>query len=149
MALERILVATDLEPKSDAAIRYALFLADRLGSEVVATHVVQSRDLHLEEGVHRPDRVGDLATTRAHEQLDAQIARISAGAHDITTDVRFGDPALDVIASAAEHECSLIVVIVESRSRLGKLLMGSHAQQILLDSSIPVVGVKPDWQPPQ
>ncbi len=145
MAIERILVATDLEAKSDGAMRYAAHLAGILDAGLVVTHVVQSRDIDLDTGTHRPGRVGDVATERARHDVDAQIARVGIGEVDHHVDVRFGDPSLDVVASASEHGCALIVITVESRSRLGKLLLGSHAQQILLDSPIPVVGVKPDW----
>jgi nucleotide-binding universal stress UspA family protein len=149
VAIERILVATDLERKSEAALRHAAFLAGELGAELVVTHVVQSHDLQLEEGVHRPERVGDIAMEKAARHLEAHVAKVGLGGVASHIDVRFGDPALDVIASAVEHHCSLIVITVESRSRLGKLLLGSHAQQIILDSPIPVVGVKPDWALPE
>ena len=149
MAIERILVASDLEAKSEAALRYGAYLARHLEAELVVTHVVQSRDLEFEDGVHRPERVGDIALDKARHQLESHVAGVAMGHVATHLDVRFGDPALDVIAAATEHGCSLIAITVESRSRLGKLLMGSHAQQILLDSPIPVVGVKPDWSEPR
>ncbi len=146
MAIERILVATDLEPKSATAIRYATYLAQQLGAKVVVVHVVSTSAAQSEGVVHRPGRTGDAALDHARAALGMQLADL--GVEDAETDVRFGDPGLDIIAAAHDHQCGLIVLTVQSRSRLGKLLMGSHAQQVLLDSPTPVVGVKPDWQPP-
>lgn len=148
MPIDRILMATDLATKSDAALRHAAYLAEQLNAALVVTHVVPSRDLHLAEGAHRPGRLGDAAVDEAAREVAAQLARTGIPEGKAMVDVRFGDPGLDVIAAAKEYDCSLIVIAVESRSKLGKLLLGSHAQQIMLDSSIPVVGVKPDWTPP-
>ncbi len=149
MALQRILAATDLEEKTDAALRHAALLATELGAELVVTHVLHSSELGIEEGTHRPGRLGDAALDRSRQAVMAQLTRAAIDAEGVIIDVRFGDPGLDVISSAVEHGCALIVITVESRSKLGKLLMGSHAQQILLDSPIPVVGVKPNWSQPQ
>lgn len=145
MAIERILVATDFEPKSDAALGYGVFLAKELRAELVVLHVLHASDLTYEEGQHRPGRMGDIAADKARHEMESQVARIGLGdiAHQL--EVRFGDPGLEVISTADQLGCELIVSTVESRSRLGKLLMGSHAQQILLGSHIPVVGVKPEW----
>lgn len=144
--ITRVLVATDLKKKSEAAIRYAQYLAGQLDAAIVVSHVVQSRDLQVEEGEHRPARVGDEAVDRARRDMAGQLEKLGVG--EVISDVRFGDPGLDVIAAAHEHRCDLIVLTVQSRSKLGKLLMGSHAQQVLLDSPIPVVAVKPDWVAP-
>ncbi len=147
MAIERILVATDLEGKSDAALRHGGYLARLLGADLVATHVLHTAELGVEAGVHRPQRVAEATLDEARRQTESQVAAAGIGDVNVVVDVRFGDPALDIIASAVEHGCSHIVITVESRSRLGKLLMGSHAQQIILDSDIPVIAVRPTWRP--
>lgn len=51
--------------------------------------------------------------------------------------------ASTVLFEAEQASVSLIVIGVRPRSPVGKILMGSVAQQILLDSSVPVVAVKP------
>ena len=56
--------------------------------------------------------------------------------------VRGVDPADDLIAVAEEVDADLIVIGLRRRSPVGKLIMGSNAQQILLDASCPVLAVK-------
>ena len=51
--------------------------------------------------------------------------------------------ASTVLFEAEQASASLIVIGVRPRSPVGKILMGSVAQQILLDSAVPVVAVKP------
>ena len=50
--------------------------------------------------------------------------------------------ALELAAEAAD--ASLIVVGIRHRSPMGKLLLGSAAQQILLEAACPVLAVKPE-----
>src|SRR5665647_866365 len=59
-----------------------------------------------------------------------------------------GDAALDVaediIGAASREEAVLIVIGLRRRSPVGKLLLGSNAQRILLDAPCPVLAVKPE-----
>jgi len=51
--------------------------------------------------------------------------------------------ASTVLFEAEQAGATLVVIGVRPRSPVGKILMGSVAQQILLDSAVPVVAVKP------
>ena len=62
--------------------------------------------------------------------------------HEVRQLVRGVDPADDLIAVAEEVDADLIVIGLRRRSPVGKLIMGSNAQQILLDASCPVLAVK-------
>lgn len=52
------------------------------------------------------------------------------------------DVAEDLIAVATERDASVIVIGLRRRSPVGKLILGSNAQRILLDSPCPVLAVK-------
>ena len=52
------------------------------------------------------------------------------------------DPAEDIITVAEEVGADLIVMGLKQRSPVGKLILGSGAQRILLDSSCAVLAVK-------
>ncbi|SOD98198.1 universal stress protein [Blastococcus haudaquaticus] len=54
-----------------------------------------------------------------------------------------GDAADEVLRVAQEVSASVIVIGLRKRSPVGKLLMGSSAQRILLDADRPVLAVKP------
>ncbi|HYG94137.1 MAG TPA: universal stress protein [Nocardioides sp.] len=88
--------------------------------------------VHGSEG----DRGADLETARS--ALDG------AGlAHEVR-DLSAGDDVSDVLIAAAEDTgAELIVIGLRRRSPVGKLILGTNAQRVLLDAPCPVLTVKP------
>lgn len=62
--------------------------------------------------------------------------------HEVRALVRGNEPAEDLIEVAEESEGELIVIGLRRRTPIGKLILGSNAQRILLDSRCPVLAVK-------
>jgi nucleotide-binding universal stress UspA family protein len=56
--------------------------------------------------------------------------------------VRGNEPAEDLIAVAEEVGADIIVIGLRRRTPVGKLIMGSNAQRILLEAPCPVLAVK-------
>jgi len=56
--------------------------------------------------------------------------------------IRGNEPAEDLIAVAEEIGADLIVIGLRRRTPVGKLILGSNAQRILLDAPCPVLAVK-------
>lgn len=51
------------------------------------------------------------------------------------------EPADDLLAAAEEYAADLVVIGLRRRSPVGKLILGSNAQRILLDAPCPVLTV--------
>jgi len=68
-------------------------------------------------------------------------------AYELRMVARSRDVADDLIAAAEETGGSLIVIGLRRRSPVGKLILGSNAQRILLDAPCPVLSVKPQREP--
>jgi nucleotide-binding universal stress UspA family protein len=62
--------------------------------------------------------------------------------HDLRHLVRGKDPVSDVLETAEEISADLIVIGIRRRSPVGKLVLGSNSQSILLEATIPVLAVK-------
>ena len=62
--------------------------------------------------------------------------------HLILQPVRGNDAADEVLQAAERHGADLIVIGLRRRTPVGKLIMGSTAQQILLEADCPVLAVK-------
>jgi nucleotide-binding universal stress UspA family protein len=92
---------------------------------------------------------GGVGTDDEHmAQTNEEISRlqkqlVAAGIdHTIRSLVRGNDPAEDILAVVEETEAELIVIGLRRRSPVGKLILGSNAQRVLLDASCPVLAVK-------
>ena len=68
--------------------------------------------------------------------------------HEVRQLARGRDPSDDLIAVAEETHADSIVIGLRRRSPVGKLILGSNAQRILLDAPCPVLAVKAEEQPP-
>lgn len=64
--------------------------------------------------------------------------------HEVRQLVRGMDPAEDLVAVAEEVAADFIVIGLRRRSPVGKLILGSNAQRVLLDAPCPVLAVKAD-----
>lgn len=64
--------------------------------------------------------------------------------HEVRQLVRGLEPAEDLIAVAEEVVADFIVIGLRRRTPVGKLILGSNAQRILLDAPCPVLAVKAD-----
>ena len=114
-----------------AAVEAALAVAAARGTDVVVVNAT------------RGDALVDarFADDRQSADLDALLSGTP-----VPTSVRRpvgGDVADAVLGVAREVGATLVVVGLRHRSPVGKMLMGSVAQRILLDADVPVLSVKP------
>jgi nucleotide-binding universal stress UspA family protein len=84
------------------------------------------------------------------QRFEAELARIQSELdaegleHEVRQLVRGNEPAEDLIAVAESEKAEFIVIGLRRRTPVGKLILGSNAQRILLDASCPVLAVKAD-----
>lgn len=79
----------------------------------------------------------------AQEQLTTISEELDAAG--VAHEVRRGDgsdPAEGLLAVAEELAAEVLVIGLRRRSPVGKLILGSNAQRILLDAPCPVLAVK-------
>lgn len=126
-----IVVAWSPDDFGRAAAEHAVAEARLRGGTVVAVNAT------------RGDALVDQGYAQAAE-LDQ--LRTSLGASGVPFDVRQSmgaDVAEQVLEVAAELSAALVVVGVRRRTPVGKLLMGSTAQRVILGADCPVLAVKP------
>ncbi len=84
------------------------------------------------------------AAAEVDRELDAVHTALHASGlpHEVRTLVRGNDPAADLVSIAREENADFIVIGLRRRSPVGKLILGSNAQQVLLDATCPVLAVK-------
>ncbi|TDE00071.1 universal stress protein [Jiangella asiatica] len=122
-------------PKAEgrAALRRAAEEAKLRGARLVVVNSSRGgRELDDDDAVRADAELAAVSKQLEEAGIEAQVRQL----------VRGMDVAEDLIAVAEEHSADFIVIGLRRRSPVGKLILGSNAQRILLDAPCPVLAVK-------
>ncbi|MGN6576222.1 MAG: universal stress protein [Nocardioides sp.] len=99
-----------------------------------ALHVVNasSGDSYVDAGLAAPEQMEELRRVLADSGVE----------HTVEQSVGRREPAEEILEAAARLSAVLVVIGLRRRTPVGKLLMGSTAQRVLLQASCPVLAVK-------
>ncbi len=78
------------------------------------------------------------------EDLEAELRQLTIpdGAVPVDRRLLVGDPATEIVRIAEEEPCDVVVMGTHGRTGLGRLLMGSVAEEVLRKAPCPVLTVK-------
>jgi nucleotide-binding universal stress UspA family protein len=144
IAVKNVLFATDFSAISESALPYAGAICRRFGATLHAAHVLSdSTLLMMTSGVDYVSvgTIYDDAHAEATRKLDHIAARFEGIRHH--SYVCHGAVWKALAGIINENEIDLIVVGTHGRSGLGKLLLGSVAEDILRHAPCPVLTVGP------
>ena len=131
--MSTIVVGYVPKPEGRAAIHRAAAEAKLRGSTMIVVNSAKGgRDFESEEAVRIEE---------AMKQIREELEEAGIG-FETRQLVRGMDVAEDLIAVAEEIGAEMIVIGLRRRSPVGKLILGSNAQTILLDAPCPVLAVK-------
>jgi nucleotide-binding universal stress UspA family protein len=121
------------KPEGKAALRRAAEEAKLRSSRLV---VVNSH-----RGGREFDRDDAIESEAQLQEVKAELEAHGVE-HEVRQLVRGMDPAEDLVNVSSEVGAELIVIGLRRRSPVGKLILGSNAQRVLLDAPCPVLAVK-------
>lgn len=130
----RILCATDLLPKSEAAIERAGMLADELGADVTLLHVVVPTD---SERVLEQTLQMNLAHTKARVQPPMWRARTRP-----QVAVRTGNPSRLIVDTLEQSKARLLVLGPHRKRPLRDTMEGTIAEKVLMARKWPLLVVQ-------
>lgn len=125
-----IIVGYTTKPEGEAALRHAIVEARAHGESLVVVNI--GFGVHPETAMAREEDLDAVRRTLNETDIEYTVRQL----------VRGKEPAEEIVTLADELGATLIVIGLRRRSPVGKLLLGSNAQQILLDANCPVVAVK-------
>lgn len=121
-------------PEGEAALRAAADEAEARGARLLVVHSMKGGERDELEQLRAYDAAFDEATRELEARgIDFEVKRYVRGA----------TPAEDLLQCAEDEDVDLLVIGIRRRSPVGKLIMGSNAQDIILQADCPVLCVKP------
>lgn len=127
----KILVGYVPTPEGEAALTAAAAEAELRGASVLLLNTSRG-DAYIDA---RYANAEELAAAEARlRDLGVEVA--------IQHEISSGDVAGELLKTAAAEDVGLIVLGLRRRSPVGKLILGSTAQRVLLESPVPVLAVK-------
>ena len=131
-----VVVAHQVAPTARLVLQHGAQEAALRGVELVVVHVVETLDLDVEQA------------QRNGLSEDVKAAVSAAGTGDVRWDIQLvtgtDDIAGSVVRVASDRNAEVLVIGARRRSPVGKFLLGSTAQSIILDADVPVLVVKAD-----
>ncbi len=140
---EKILIPIDSSEMATELLRYGASLAAKLGAEICVMHVVEpfSKKATVlsqfkEDMVEQVNELLKTVGAEVMEQAQATLKEAGVAANYIT---KLGYPSDEIVATAREEGCTLIVIGCRSINSLGKLMLGSVSSKVAHDAHIPVL----------
>jgi len=130
--MSTIVVAWTPNEYGAAALDRGIAEARLRGQRLLVVNATRG-DAYVDERFASASRIEALRTELAGLDVEAEV-RQSMDA----------DIADQVLAAAEEADAEMVVIGVRHRSAVGKLLMGSVAQRVILQATCPVLSVKPE-----
>ena len=125
--ISRVLAAVDFSKPARRAFEYALALSKQHGAELVVVQAVPQRQPFSSEAVERLALAADLRDRSTHQHVRF--------AHR----VQHGDPAEVILLHARTLHPDVIVLGTHQRRGLDRLRVGSVAQRVATESTVPVL----------
>ena len=145
MKLKKILWASDGSKESDRALRYATFLAEKSGAEILSLFV---SEIHFPITSLYPiseDVVMDIVekTEKKFERRFERLSKRLKGRGINSTHKIVRESAVEgIIKTAKSNKCDLIVMGKHGQGFIERSILGSNTAKVLSNSPLPVLSVK-------
>jgi universal stress protein A len=138
----RILVAIDETPAAAFALRHAVPYAVDQRSQLTLLTVVPEPPAAVAAAGVSPEAIAEEMEREADTSLRGIAATLPADL-SVTTLLRHGDPAEEILRAASELPVDLICMGARGRGRVTGALLGSVSTAVLHHSPVPVVVLHP------
>lgn len=143
--IRNILIPIDLSEESRMILDHALYFAEKLDAKKTIFHVLREpkidiSEMFLEEGFL--EKMKKHQEEEAKRELEELIPVEYFRKYDIKTDMKWGEPYVEIVREAERIGADLIVMGTHGRSGFSHALLGSVAEKVLRLAPCPVVVVR-------
>ncbi|MFC6787713.1 universal stress protein [Halobaculum halobium] len=139
---KRVLVGVDDSEQASAALSFA---ADEWGdADLLLVTVIDPAEAGKEPGAGIPSGAEQWYERRKSEAESrlSEVAESLAVTGSVETDTAVGKPAAAIVTYAEDHDVDHIVVGSHGRSGITRVVLGSVAEAVVRNSSVPVTVVR-------
>lgn len=155
---KRLLVPLDGSRLGSRAVRYATEIAQHFSAEVILLHVIESAipisaPIDAMSSIQSPPsteiaaRVAFEADKRnaahAKQYLSRKVRAMKSQDIQASYQVVVGHPAQSIMEFTDNEKIDLVVMTTHGRSGLGRAVMGSVADEVIRDSGLPILVIRP------
>jgi nucleotide-binding universal stress UspA family protein len=143
MDVKTLLVPVDFSETSEAALEYAVELAQKLGARLVVMHAYELPVYGFPDGaLVASAEVATRVMTGAQEGLEVMVQRYRGAIKGkLDTVLRQGVPWEEVRSVAEEIGADMIIIGTHGRQGIARALIGSVAEKIIRTSTRPVLTI--------
>ncbi len=147
--MKKVLIALDYDPTAEKVAEEGFALASAMKAEVILLHVVADSQYYVHAGYTSimgfggyngagmvPLETVKQLTQASQDYLDK--IKLHLGGTGIETEVRDGDVAEAILATAKHTHAGIIVLGSHSRRWLEKIIMGSSTEKVLHHTTLPL-----------
>ncbi len=148
--VKRILVALDGSELAESILPHAVDIAKPAGAELILLRVSDdpARDLMLADTMVVENKgSAQLVHFERRKYLDQWVEKLSGEGLKVSAQVVTGGAAETILAVAERTHADLIAMSTHGRGGLARLLMGSVAGEVVRNSRVPVLLVRPQAAP--
>lgn len=137
LEIKTILHPTDFSPHSEYAYKLAASLARDLNAKLILLHVG-------EPGIDYGEIITELAWEDHRKRAEEAMRKMMSPTPPVSIEKRIeqGSPGEKIVRVAEETSTDLIVMGTHGRTGLGRLLLGSVAEQVMRKAPCPVMTVR-------
>jgi nucleotide-binding universal stress UspA family protein len=143
-SIRRIVYASDLAPNAGMGLHYTAELARAFGSEIDIVHVMDRIEvgywgLEMGQFAYPPDP--EAARLNALQQLQTFIEAEHAGDLRMKAFAIEGVPHSAITKFAEDVNADLLVLNMQSKSKLERALLGATAERVIRSARVPVLSI--------
>lgn len=140
MNIQRIVWATDGSNESEEALEYAIYFAEKFGSEILGIHVIPKPEKLLYKSEFHD------WTIKVEEKIKTNLKsitkKLSSQGIDFKGTVLRGKPSEEILDFANREKADLIATGKSGLGLIDRMLVGSTTLRIIRESEIPILTVK-------
>jgi len=143
---KRILIPTDGSELASKGVDHGLALAKALGIPATVINVTVPLAGFALQGVVQAQAMDSYTHAVKEDLIEIErIVRDKSAKAQVTVDFVHeinSSPATAILETAQTKNCDLIVISSHGRTGIGRMILGSQTQQVLANSTVPVLVVR-------